>query len=126
MLISNKNNEDFDGLFFSVLTTQKNIIYQTLNSIGSSSDSYILIQRIKFYVNLLLKSSDINEANQILPKYLFMQKQKFISIYQKLTPNKILSILALLKKTEIMLRKNSDLHLPIIQRFLLNIRRAIN
>lgn len=126
LLTSNKNSEDIDGLFFSILTSQKSIIQQTLASINSSTDGYILIQRIKFYINLLSKTSNIDEANQILPKYLFMQKQKFISIYKKITPKKLLSILALLKKTEIMLRKNNGMYLPIIQRFLLNLRSSIN
>ena len=48
-----------------------------------------------------------NEINVVFPKYLFMKKDKFIEIYKKLNYERISRIIILIKKTEILLRKNT-------------------
>ena len=92
----------------------------------SSSSSYTLLQRIKFFLNIFLESNSIEDANKLFPKYLFREKEKFIEIFKKNKPEKNLAMLSLIKKTELLLRKNDSLFLPITQRFLLNIKKNLN
>ena len=68
---------------------------------------------------------NVNEINIVFPKYLFMKKDKFIEIYKKLNYERISRIIVLIKKTEILLRKNTTMHLIITQRFLLNLKKTI-
>ena len=124
-LISKNSNEDIDKLFFAILSPQKEIIYTSLANINSSGDSFFLVQRIKYYLNLIMSIKNVNEINIVFPKYLFMKKDKFVEIYKKLNYDKISRIIILIKKTEILLRKNTAIHLIIIQRFLLNLKKTI-
>ena len=124
-LISKNSNEDIDKLFFTILSPQKEIIYTSLANINSSGDSFLLVQRIKYYLNLIMSIKNVNEINIVFPKYLFMKKDKFVEIYKKLNYDKISRIIILIKKTEILLRKNTAIHLIIIQRFLLNLKKTI-
>ena len=124
-LISKDSNEDIDKLFFTILSPQKEIIYTSLANINSSGDSFFLVQRIKYYLNLIMSIENVNEINKVFPKYLFMKKDKFVEIYKKLNHERISKIIILVKKTEILLRKNTAMHSIIIQRFLLNLKRAI-
>ena len=125
-LISKNSNEDIDKLFFTILSPQKEIIYTSLANINSSGDSFFLIQRIKYYLNLIISVENVNEINIVFPKYLFMQKDKFVEIYKKLNYERISKIIVLIKKTEILLRKNTAMHLIITQRFLLNLKKTIS
>ena len=125
-LISKNSNEDIDKLFFTILSPQKEIIYTSLANINSSGDSFVLVQRIKYYVNLIMSIENVNDINIVFPKYLFMKKDKFIEIYKKLNYERISKIIILIKKTEILLRKNTAMHLIITQRFLLNLKKTIS
>jgi len=125
-LISKNSNEDIDKLFFTILSPQKEIIYTSLANINSSGDSFFLIQRIKYYLNLIMSIENVNEINIVFPKYLFMKKNKFVEIYKKLNRERISRIIILIKKTEILLRKNTAMHLIITQRFLLNLKKSIS
>ena len=69
---------------------------------------------------------NINDINKVFPKYLFMKKDKFAEIYKKLNFERISKIIVLIKKTEILLRKNAGMHLIITQRFLLNLKKTIS
>ena len=124
-LISKNSNEDIDKLFFTILSPQKEIIYTSLANINSSGDSFVLVQRIKYYVNLIMSIENVNDINIVFPKYLFMKKDKFIEIYKKLNYERISKIIILIKKTEILLRKNTTMHLIITQRLLLNLKKTI-
>ncbi len=125
-LISKNSNEDIDKLFFTILSPQKEIIYTSLANINSSGDSFVLIQRIKYYLNLIMSIENVNDINIVFPKYLFMKKDKFVEIYKKLNYERISKIIILIKKTEILLRKNTAMHLIITQRFLLNLKKTIS
>jgi DNA polymerase III delta subunit len=124
-LISKNSSEDIDKLFFTILSPQKEIIYTSLANINSTGDSFFLLQRIKYYLNLIISIENINDINKVFPKYLFMKKDKFVEIYKKLNYERISKIIILIKKTEILLRKNTAIHLIIIQRFLLNLKKTI-
>ena len=54
-----------------------------------------------------------------------MKKDKFVEIYKKLNYERISKIVILIKKTEILLRKNTAMHTIITQRFLLNLKKTI-
>ncbi len=125
-LISKNLNDDIDKLFFNILSPQKEIVYTSLANINSSADSFFLVQRVKYYLNLIMSIDNLSDINTVFPKYLFMKKDKFVEIYKKLNYEKISKIIILIKKTEILLRKNTTMHLIIIQRFLLNLKKTIS
>ena len=125
-VISKNETDDIEKLFFLLTETSKKILNQTNIVILSSSNSYTLLQRIKFFLDILLESDSVSDVNRLFPKYLFRDKEKFIRIFKKNTPEKNLVVLGLIKKTELLLRKNDSLFLPITQRFLLNIKKTLN
>jgi DNA polymerase III delta subunit len=125
-IISKNESDEVEKLFFLLPETSKKIINQTNKVILSSSSSYALLQRIKFFLNIFLESGSVIDASRLFPKYLFREKEKFIDIYKKNSPEKNLIVLRLIKKTELLLRKNDSLFLQITQRFLLNIKKTLN
>ena len=60
-----------------------------------------------------------------LPRYLFLKKEMFRDIIRKTNLIKIAKINNMLQKTEFLLRKNSELHKEILERFLLNLTKII-
>ena len=125
-IVSKNESDEIEKLFFLLPETAKKIINQTNKVILSSSNSYTLLQRIKYFLNILLESTSLEDVNRLFPKYLFRDKEKFIEIFKKNNPEKNIVVLGLIKKTELLLRKNDSLFLPITQRFLLNIKKALN
>ena len=125
-LLSKNDNEQTDRLFFSILASQKEIVFLTQNYIRSVSDVYLLIQKSKFYFDILLKSKDNFDLENNIPKYMFRERKLFVSLFTKLNTKKFLDIINLLKKTELLLRKNNDIYLIISQRFLLNLKKNID
>ena len=125
-VISKNDSDEIDKLFFLLPETSRKIINQANKAILSSSRSYALLQRIKFFLDIFLESNSVSDVNRIFPKYLFRDKEKFIELFKKNKPEKNLIVLSLIKKTELLLRKNDSLFLPITQRFLLNVKKALN
>ena len=125
-LIAYQNNGDIDKLFFMVLNNNKEIFIHASISIKSSSDSYLLLQRAKFYFELLSKSQNIGDAEMMLPKYLFKEKPKFLSIFKKINYSKASKINKIMQKTELLLRKHDSMYLSISQRFLANIKSSLS
>ena len=125
LLLSSEKNEGFDKIFFLILAGNSEIIIQTQKTITTPSESFLLMQKVKFYFDLYLKSENLEEANSNLPKYMFMEKEKYLSVYKKLTSRKLSNIFSLIKKAEIMLRKHSIMHVSITQRFLINLKKTI-
>ena len=74
----------------------------------------------------LYNAKNINEVIEIYPKYLFKYKTRFLSIFEKTNTKKIASALALIKKTELLLRKHASMHQAISQRFLLNLKNLLD
>ena len=72
------------------------------------------------------KTKNIDDiVNIYLPKYLFMKKQVFKEILKKNDLKKIGNANKLVQKTENLMRKNSNLHKEIVERFLLNLSKII-
>jgi len=125
LLLSNSDSEEIDELFFLMLENNKQIIKQAHRSINSSSDSYLVLQRVKFFLGLLYNIKIADGAAETFPKYLFKYKTKFASILEKTNSKKIAGALALIKKTELLLRKHGAMHQAISQRFLLNLKKTL-
>ena len=125
-VVDSYEDQKLDALFFSVFSSSNTLIYESQKNIGNLSDSYLLLYKAKFYLNLILASKDIHEATNNFPKYLFSEKQNFISFYTKIKDSKIADFLNLIKRTEVFLRKNSPMFLIVSQRFLLNLKKIIN
>ena len=125
LLLSVQSNENIDNLFFTILMRPNNIITESLRTINSSTDSYLLLQRAKLYLGFFLLSTNQLDASNNFPKYLFLVKDKYLNIFGKLSLQKKIFFITLVKRTEILLRKNNDMHLIVIQRFLLNLKKLL-
>ena len=124
---------DYEDLFFEMFLNRKKIITKTNEIIKNSSDSYLLLQKVKFYINLLIKtkieileSGDHTLKEKNFPRYLFKHKNSYNELVDRLDKSKAIKCLGLIKKTEILLRKNDNMFLSTTQRFLLNIKKEIN
>ena len=125
LLITRNENHEIEKLFFLILKNPKEIMLQTSRAINSESDSYILLQRVKFFIGLLIQFRTGSEIANAFPKYLFREKSSFLLIFDKINSKKILKIFSLIKKTEITLRKQGVFYNPISQRFMINLSRSI-
>ena len=125
LLIARNENHEIEKLFFLILKNPKEIILQTSRAINSESDSYILLQRVKFFTELLIQFKTVSEITNAFPKYLFREKSSFLLIFNKINSKKILKIFSLIKKTEITLRKQGVFYSSVCQRFMINLSRSI-
>ena len=121
LLSNNTKSDDFDFLIFLILSNKPAIIKKMKDVVHGPGDAYILIQRIKFYVDLLISIETYPQIEIIFPRYLFMHKASFQKMFKKINHEKIIKIIKSMKKTELMLRKNNELYFLICQRFLLNL-----
>lgn len=124
-ILPKNENYEIEKLFFLVVRAQNEIIIKTTNTIKSVSDSIIMLQRIKYFVNLLSSFERSEDVEKNFPKYLFKEKATFLSIFKKKNPLRLEQVFSLIKKTEILLRKNGELFLPISQRFLINLSKNL-
>tara|TARA_Y100001970_G_C14242429_1_gene865770 strand:- start:704 stop:1660 length:957 start_codon:yes stop_codon:yes gene_type:complete len=125
-LLSRQSSDEIDSLFFLILLSPEKIIYQTQKTIISLGDSLVLVQRIKFFLNIIYRSKNNSEAMDLFPKYMFKNNDSFLEIFKQSNPKKVLKTLSLLTKTEMLLKKHSDMYLLISQRFLLNVKKNLN
>ena len=98
---------------------------QTSRAINSEADGYVLLQRVRFFINLLIQFKTINEVTNFFPKYLFKEKPLFLVIFNKVNRKKLTEVFILIKKTEIILRKQPVFYAPVCERFMINLSRAI-
>ena len=79
---------------------------------------------IKTKIEMLEKNDkEIKEKN--FPRYLFRHKKTYNTLIDRLNEIRSIKCNELVKRTEILLRKNNNMFLPICQRFLLNLKREI-
>ena len=122
-LISNSHSDELEKIFFLLMGPSKKIILETNRIVSSSSNSYALLFQTKIFLNILLQSQNSSDINMFFPRHLFKYKQLFLNMFSKKTESNMIFALSLVKKTELMLRKNEALYLSIIQRFLLNMKK---
>jgi DNA polymerase III delta subunit len=125
MLITRNENHEIEKLFFLILRGPKEIMLETSRAINSDSDSYILLQRIKFFISLMTQFKTPDEAANNFPKYLFKEKPLFLLIFSKINSKKLTKVYLLIKKTEMALRKKAVFYSPICQRFMINLSKEI-
>jgi len=124
LLLSNSDTKEIDDMFFLMFEKNTEIVKQVYRSINSYSDSYLVLQRVKYFLSLLYNSKNADDAIATFPKYLIRHKTNFLSIFEKINTNKITSALALIKKTELLLKKHGSMHHAISLRFLLNLKKS--
>ena len=79
----------------------------------------------KSYLEIIKNSDDGESALYNFPKYLFAEKDVFLSIYKKTNKNKLKKIYKSLSKVELLTRQNSEIYLVIGLRFFLNLKKII-
>jgi len=113
-------------LFFCILKKNNELINSYNSVINTVGDVYKLLQVSKFCLEIILKSQNVSELNNNIPKYMFREKNNFIFIFNKLNKNKKGVLIGLVFKTELLIRKNNNQFFEIGNRFLLNIKKNIS
>ena len=120
-----ENKVYLNKVFFYIFQSNKKIINIFKKNIYSQSDLYFLLNSFKFYLNIIKQSKSRDEALKKFPKYLFNEKEDFIKIYNILDKRKILQVYKNIFKAEYLIKKNSQMHLIIGVRFLINTKKII-
>ena len=119
------NKIEINKVFFNIFKDNK-ILTNTFNkSINSLSDFYIFLSSTKSYLEIIKNSKDRESALYIFPKYLFAEKDIFLTIYSKINRNKLIKIYKHISRVELLVRKNSELYLLFGLRFFLNLKKTI-
>ena len=119
------NKIEINKIFFNIFKENK-ILTNTFNkSINSLSDFYIFLNSIKSYLEIIKNSDNKESALYNFPKYLFAEKEVFLTIYKKANKNKLVEIYKNISKVELLIRQNSELYLVIGLRFFLNLKKII-
>ena len=121
-----------EEIFFSVIASRKKIIILSNSYINSAQDAFIFLNRFKFFFNLLSDAQTLKENKSslikietIFPRYLFKYKKAFIEIVNKIDTKKIFEIGNVLLRAEILLKKNGENYISIVQRLLIKSRQII-
>ena len=115
------------GEFFFKLNLGGSEITSFFNtSINSLSDFYSCFSYFKTYSLLLLNSKNETDLQTKIPKYLFKERENFLTLFRSLTENKKRLLSALVYKTENLVRKNPDVFKPLFYRFVLNYKKIIS
>ena len=125
-LTSSDKNEGLDVLFFSLLLPKNKLLAIAKKTIMTPSDAYSFLYRVGFYTDILSQSTSSQIAEENLPRYLFKEKDKFKTMFNNTSDEKISNIFLLLKKSELLIRKNGNLFLLISERFLLNLKKQVS
>ncbi len=124
-ILTGTNNEDYYRLLFTILKKNSDLVDLYYLSINSASDLYKLIQVTKNCFEMIAGSENLQELEQSIPRYMFREKQNFITIYNKTNKTNKGKIFRLIFKTEKLIRKNSGDYFTIGNRFLLNLKKNI-
>jgi hypothetical protein len=79
----------------------------------------------KSYLEIIKNSGDRESALYNFPKYLFSEKDIFLTIYNKTNKDKLMKIYKNISKVELLVRQNTGLYLIIGLRFFLNLKKII-
>ena len=116
---------EINKIFFNIFKENKVITNASNKSINSLADFYIFLNSTKLYIEIIKNSNDTDSALYSFPKYLFAEKDAFLTIYNKINKDKLIKIYKNLSKVELLIRKNSELYLVIGLRFFLNLKKII-
>ena len=119
------NKIEINKIFFNIFKENKILTKAFNKSINSLSDFYIFLNSTKSYLEIIKNSNDRESALYNFPKYLFAEKEVFLTIYKKTNKDKLLKIYKNLSKVELLIRQNSELYSLIGLRFFLNLKKII-
>ena len=119
------NKIEINKIFFNVFKENKILTSAFNKSINSLADFYIFLNSIKSYLEIIKNSKNTETALYNFPKYLFAEKDVFLTIYNKTNKQKLVEIYKKLSKAELLVRQNSELYLVIGLRFFLNLKKTI-
>ena len=114
-----------DKIFFKLIDTNESIINTYNSKITNQAEANKFYFTIKKFTNLIIDNEDEKDFEKNIPKYLFREKKTLVSIYQRFSFKKKKSLIDLLFKTDIAMRKNAALSVVIGLRFLLNLKKII-
>jgi hypothetical protein len=119
------NKIEINKIFFNIFKENK-ILTKTFNkSINSLSDFYIFLNSTKTYLEIIKNSNDRDAVLYSFPKYLFAEKDVFLTIYKKTNKYKLIKIYKNLAKIELLIRQSPELYLIVGLRFFLNLKKII-
>jgi hypothetical protein len=119
------NKIEINKIFFNIFKENK-ILTKTFNKgISSLADFYIFLNSTKSYLEIIKNSNNKESALYNFPKYLFAEKEVFLTIYKKTNKDKLIKIYKNLSKVELLIRQSSELYLVIGLRFFLNLKKII-
>ena len=119
------NKIEINKIFFNIFKENKILTNAFNKSISSLSDFYIFLNSTKSYLEIIKNSENREAALYNFPKYLFAEKDVFLTIYKKTNKDKLIKIYQNLSKVELLIRQNSELYLVIGLRFFLNLKKII-
>ena len=119
------NKIEINKILFSIFKENKILINFFNKNINSISDFYIFLNSIKSYLEIIKNSDSKESALYSFPKYLFAEKDVFLTIYNKTNKDKLTKIYQSLSKAELLIRQNSELYLLVGLRFFLNLKKII-
>jgi len=119
------NKIEINKIFFNIFKENKILSNAFNKSINSLSDFYIFLNSTKSYLEIIKNSNDRESAFYNFPKYLFAEKDVFLTIYKKTNKNKLIKIYKSLSKAELLIRQNPGLYLVIGLRFFFNLKKII-
>ena len=119
------NKIEINKIFFNVFKENKTLTKTFNKSINSLSDFYIFLNSTKLYLEIIKSSDDRESALYNFPKYLFAEKEVFLTIYKKINKDKLKKIYKSLSKAELLIRQNPELYIVIGLRFFLNLKKIV-
>ena len=119
------NKIEINKIFFNVFKENKFLSNAFNKSINSLSDFYIFLNSAKSYLEIIKNSDDKESASCNFPKYLFAEKDVFLTIYKKINKEKLIKIYKNLFRAELLIRQNPELYVLIGLRFFLNLKKII-
>lgn len=123
LLISRPEELGVEELFFVIISDSKEILKKSASIITSPSIAYFFLNRVIFFLDIMLKSNNASELDNNFPRYLFKEKIRFLKISKNMEGGKIIKVLEMIKKSELLIRKNNKMYLIVIQRLLLNLKK---
>ena len=124
-VISGQNKIELNKIFFNVFKNNNFLIKIFNKNINTQSDYYIFINSLKNYMEIISQSKNMEDVIRRFPKYLFNEKEIFLSIYNKINKKKLLNIYKNISKADFLVRKYPSLCFVIGLRLLLNTKKII-
>jgi hypothetical protein len=119
------NKIEINKIFFNIFKENKILTNTFSKNINSLSDFYIFLNSTKTYLEIIKNSDDKDTALYNFPKYLFAEKDIFLTIYKKTNKDKLIKIYKNISRVELLIRQNSELYSVIGLRFFLNLKKII-